>query len=96
MAYQIQYGKSTMKERIAILRSSKNIKLYKWSIIIAAVLIFSLLGHFGVLDFLIPGDHEVTKEAFNTLVEDVRDGERVSTAITAFCEEILSGAEYKD
>lgn len=96
MAYQIQYGKSTMKERIGKLRTIKNIEIYKWAIIGTAVLTIFLLGHFGALDFLIPGDRDVTKEAFNTMVEDVREGERVSEAITAFCEEIFAGAEYKD
>jgi hypothetical protein len=96
MAYQIQYGKSTIKERIAKIRSLKNLEIYKWAIIGTAMMTIFLLGHFGALDFLIPGDREVTKEAFNTMVEDVREGESVSEAITAFCEEIFAGAEYKD
>ena len=95
MAYYIQYGKITTKERIARLRSSQTFKLYNWIFVGILAVTISLLGRLGALDFLIPGDREITKAAFQTMVEDVREGERVSDALTAFCEEILAGADYK-
>ena len=54
-----------------------------------------MLGRAGVLDFLIPGDEAITRKAFQTMIEDVKEGERVSDAVTTFCEEILAGAEYE-
>ena len=96
MAYHIRYGKTTVKERIACLRSSENFKLYNWIFVGILTVAISLLGRFGALDFLIPGDREITKAAFQTMVEDVREGEHVSDALTAFCEEILAGADYKN
>ena len=95
MAYHIRYGKTTAKEFFARLRYSENFKLYNWIAISVLVFTISLLGKVGALDFLIPGDRAVTKEAFQTMVEEVREGERVSDALTAFCEEILAGADYK-
>ncbi len=43
----------------------------------------------AVLDFLLPGDPAVTQAAFSDLVEDVRSGESVPDAVTAFCREII-------
>ena len=95
MAYRIQYGKASKKERTALLHSSKKFYILKWGLAAAVVVLISLLGRFGFLDFLIPGDRDITKSAFQTMVEDVREGEHVKDAVIAFCEEIISSAEYK-
>ena len=96
MAYHIRYGKTTVKESIARLRSYKNFAKINWIAVGIMTVVVAILCRFGTLDFLIPGDREITKEAFQTMVEDVRNGERVSDALTTFCEEIFAGAEYKN
>ena len=95
MAYRIQYGKASKKEKDALLRNSKKLHIFKWGLIAVVVLLISIFGRFGYLDFLIPGDRDLTKSAFQAMVEDVREGECVKRAITAFCEVIIAGAEYK-
>ena len=94
MAYQIQYGKASPQERIAIMRYSKKTMRLKWVVAVVAIFATTLLARFGLLDFLIPGDREVTRNAFNTMVDDVQNGESVRTALTAFCEEILVNSGY--
>lgn len=66
---------------------------WKMAIIGGIVLLAVILGESGSFDFLIPGDNAVTRAAFGALVEDVKEGESVKTAITTFCMEILDGAE---
>lgn len=95
MAYQIQYGKPSKKERLACIQNPKKLKIGLYITVFLILLSIGLLGRLGKLDFLIPGDKQITKEAFHAMVEEVREGESVKEAITAFCEEILAGAEYK-
>lgn len=93
MSYHIQYGKTTKKERIALMRNSSKPAVIKGTVIGCVLLAVVLLGRTGCLDFLIPGDKAVTKQAFHTMLEDVQEGEDIKTAITAFCVEILEGAD---
>lgn len=93
MAYQIQYGKPSVKERLAIIQNSKKIKIITWAIVGVIILSLGLMGRLGLFDFMIPGDREVTKSAFRAMLDDVKQGESVKSAIAAFCEEILVSAE---
>lgn len=43
-----------------------------------------------IWDFLIPGDPQVTTEAFSTLVSDICNGENFSDAVTVFCRQIIN------
>lgn len=96
MGYRIQYGKITRMERVASPQASKKAAVVKTVIVVGVLVIAAFLGRLGFLDFLIPGDKEVTKEAFHAMLEDVREGEDVKTAITAFCAEILENADYEE
>lgn len=95
MGYRIQYGKVTKKEREAVMRVSKRTAILKRTAVGCLVIAMVLLGKFGFLDFIIPGDREVTKQAFQTMLEEVQEGQSVKTAFTAFCGEILDGANEK-
>lgn len=44
-------------------------------------------------ELLLPGDPEHTLQALNTLAEDMKEGESVKEAITAFCGNILEHAQ---
>jgi hypothetical protein len=90
MAYHIQYGKPGKIERFERLQKSSRYKIAKYVIIGMAILSLALLRRAGKLDFLIPGDKQITRDAFQTMVEDVKSGENIKSVVTAFCEEILT------
>ena len=96
MGYHIQYGKMTRIERLASRQISKKTITFKIGVALGVLAIAILLGQLGFLDFLIPGDKEVTKDAFYTMLDDVREGENVRVAIVAFCEDILDNADYEE
>lgn len=94
MGYQIHYAEaSVIKIPVAEQLVSKRSGSGRWIIICIIVLSLVFAGKFGYLDFLIPGDKDVTRQAFSTMVEDVKEGGSVRSAVTAFCQEILDNAE---
>lgn len=93
MAYQIRYEKIGTKPE----KSPK-----KWTGLIAAICVLALVtgavtvktvGLKWIQEVLLPGDPEVTAAALEGLVEDLKDGESLGRAVTAFCEEIMKNAE---
>ena len=96
MAYNIQYGRPSAKERRALLEHSSKVKVIKLSVVSAMILTFALLAKFGKLDFMIPGDNDVTKKAYHTMIDRVENGDDIKTAVTAFCEEVLTNADYEN
>lgn len=98
MGYRIDYGQPSDKRYPAFRRPN-----HLASMICGALVLFLLLtnafwpsGRELLRDLFIPGDPEVTSEAFSALIEDVRAGEDVSEAVTAFCREILSDDQMPD
>lgn len=97
MGYRIQYGQTVIKESLyETTLKKKPTAPIKWIAAGCILLALTLLGRTGGLDFLIPGNKEITKQAFSSMVDEVRDGEDIKTAITAFCVEILNGAKISD
>ncbi|MBQ7340855.1 MAG: hypothetical protein IJW41_01635 [Oscillospiraceae bacterium] len=47
----------------------------------------------GGWKWLLPGDPDKTQAALATLTEDIRAGESLGQAITAFCQEIVDNAQ---
>ena len=94
MGYRIDYGKTLTKQIIMDSNPAKQKRhLGKWIVVWCVLLSLALLGKCGCLDFLIPGDKEITKHAYATMIEDVREGKEIRNAVTAFCAEILNGAK---
>ncbi len=94
MSYQIQYGGSSAERYFKRKYKSKRPgRLPLWIGFCCILLAITLLGKLGYLDFLIPGSREITRSAFIEMVSDVQQGTDVKTAVTAFCQEILDGAE---
>lgn len=92
MSYKIQYSPESA-HIYPTTRKRKRMESYKWlgfAVVIAAVVWVRL---YGVPDFLIPGDPEITKEAMSVFVDKIRDGTGVKDAATTFCKMILDGAE---
>lgn len=65
-----------------------------WGCICAAMVVLAVIPAVRqwVLEFLIPGDAQVTTSAFSQFVSDLRSGEQLSDAVTTFCQEILAHA----
>lgn len=90
MGYKIQYGpelKTEIKSRAFWKKHWKAAALLTTT---AAALILVSLGEW---DLFLPGDADVTHRALTELTENIRGGESFSDAITAFCLEIIEGAE---
>lgn len=95
MPYRIDYGHpSDKKYPVPTIRS------HLLSLTAGAFTLFVLLtgtfwpeGREALRDLLIPGDPEITAEAFSTLVTEVREGEDLSEAVAAFCREIIFDGE---
>ncbi len=92
MGYRIQYEPDLdYKYKMA-----KEVKLKKvWitgAFVALCILLIAVLPSVRGLiwDFLIPGDPQVTTEAFSTLVSDIRNGENLSDAVTVFCRQIIA------
>lgn len=98
MGYRIVYGEDPGKKFGTGSRCSR------FGILtVCCFLLFLLLtnlfwpaGKQMLWELCIPGDAELTAAAFETMVEDIRVGEPISDALTAFCREVIDGAEDSD
>ena len=93
MSYQIEYNPE-LSSRYPVLQK-KGFQFSKYILVAVLICIITmwLLSKYEMLHFLIPGDSEVTKAAFSTLIEEVGNGSSVSDGIIGFCEEIISNAK---
>ena len=94
MSYKIQYSPESAHIYPAI-QKRKRIDLHKWfgfAVVVAAVVWIRL---WGIPDFLLPGDPEITKEAMSFFMDEIRNGIAVKDAVTTFCKIILDGAEIQ-
>lgn len=89
MAYRMEYGMTSPQMR-AVAKPKKMIKRNP-KLWIALALVIVAVIFFTSTDFWIPGDAEVTKNAVDRLVQDVKDGEQVVDAFATFCKTVLEG-----
>lgn len=91
MGYRITYEQSMI--RTTFLTKRVGVRNKKWLVtIIICILIGVTLSNGAVRNFLLPGDPAVTQKALNDLAVNLKEGEPVSDAITAFSREILNNA----
>lgn len=91
MGYRITYGQNVIKSKLPPDR--RTVVLRKWIVSALACLALVLaLSSKTVRHYLLPGDPVVTERALHELASDLRSGEKVSDAVTAFCREILDNA----
>lgn len=90
MGYVIEYSPQD-KRKYPITGNKRKGKRYVRWFLILVVLVCSLIPGIRTraVNLLIPGDDEVTKAAFQIMTEQLRAGEPVNDAVTAFCQEIL-------
>ena len=93
MGYKIQYNcvgrklESKKKSKAGIFAG-----LLVLLLVIAAVTVKSV-GLQWVREVLLPGDPAVTAAALEGFVLDIKEGDTLVDAITAFCQEIVNGAK---
>lgn len=95
MGYRIEYGSSGDLRKP--LKSKR-----PYSAIAAAACVLALVagaitvkqtGLTWVQEFLLPGDPAVTAAALENMVDNIKDGDSIAEAVTAFCREIVENAE---
>ena len=94
MGYHISYNKGDKRHFRNCKRSSAP---KRWVVVGCVIFLLSaiMLG-FQYAPFrnaLLPGDGEVTAHAVGVLINDLRSGESVREAITAFCIEVIESAQ---
>ena len=91
MGYRITYGQSARKTKLPHNRKAVLLKKLIFSALACLALVLALSTE-TVRHFILPGDPVVTERALVDLVLDLHNGEKVSDAVTAFCQEILDNA----
>ena len=93
MAYRIRYI-SFGEEKKA--EGRRNWKTLLAGLLVAMLLIGAMFVKIGelpfVMEYLLPGDPSVTAAALDGMVEDLKEGESIKNAVTAFCREIIEHA----
>lgn len=90
MSYSVHYGPEDRDKYPQTIRmkSSQRMKIVVAVAVTGALLWVKFLG---VPDVLIPGEPEVTKAAVVEMIQTLREGEALKSAVTAFCKNILNG-----
>ena len=92
MSYHIEYNPE-VNIRYPILKVKKRNKGSLAALFVFCAAVASLvIMKSGLLHFLIPGDPEVTIEAFSTMVEQIETGTSVGESLRSFCKEIIANA----
>ena len=92
MAYRINYSPETSK-RYPQIQKKLHVNWIKCSILLVLLLTVLWIKANGIPDFLIPGDPRVTRNAAETMLDDIRAGETLEKAVAVFCKEIIDAAE---
>lgn len=91
MGYRITY-ESPFKSENRKTFVKKTIYLKLISVVVIAFAVSFALFNTKLRRMILPGDPVVTERALSELVVDIREGQPVSDAVTAFCREILDNA----
>lgn len=90
MGYEIRYGATMVRTPLV---NNKRKALTVTIGLLAVVIIFFILGNaVDLRQYVLPGNPEITGNALNALASDIKEGESLGSAITAFCREIIEHA----
>lgn len=95
MGYRIEYDPK-LKRKYPIKVRFGNRKMLLLTVVVLGAFILGLIGVNNRSDFknwLLPGNPQVTEAALSSMIADIRAGEHVKDAITAFCLEIMENAK---
>ena len=92
MSYKIVYG--SQMHRVPIKGKGSPMAV---GIAVFLILVLYLAAGAGerFRELLLPGDAAVTGAALQNMVENLKDGEDLSDAVTAFCKEIVENAQTR-
>lgn len=91
MGYRITYKSTYMKNKTQDWQGKSNVLKWIFALIVCFFLLLAIFNT-EVRRLFLPGDPVVTERALSELVVDIREGQPVSDAVTAFCREILENA----
>ena len=89
MSYTIKYSPEEVK-RYPLVKKQRNYKI--WIVLCLTFVAILCMRIYGIPDFLIPGDPDITKAAADVMLELIKEGETLGDAFTVFCEEVIHGA----
>lgn len=94
MSYSISYDSGNMKKYAPQQKSRRYLPVLLLILALAVIGGYFRLaeGQAPLLSFLLPGADASTGEAIGAMLDDIRAGEHVSQAVTAFCMEIIRHA----
>lgn len=94
MSYRIEYDSFGNAKRYTGKKRTlpKEVLIGIGSVLVIAILLYTGLWQ-QLRSFFMP---DVSEMAFTVLVEELRSGESVSDAVTAFCEEVIENADISE
>ena len=93
MSYNIEYNPELHVRYPAFRIKKRRISVTAVFAVLFCVITGWIIAKNELLRFLIPGDPEVTAEAFSTMVDRIENGVPVGEGLLAFCEEIITNAQ---
>lgn len=90
MSYHITYNPD-LDQKYPFVRKSRCKLLTIAIVLLVCFVAVYVLAQSDIMYYLIPGDPQITVEAFFAMVERVGQGETVGNAVVGFCKEIISG-----
>ena len=93
MSYNIEYNPELHVRYPVLRKNKKRISFSAVLIMLFCIISGGIIAKSELLQFLIPGDPEVTAEAFSAMVEKIENGVPVGEGFLAFCEEIITNAQ---
>lgn len=95
MSYKIKYDVDIIKIPIhdKMKTGSKSLAIVAAAVCICLLLVSASSGIDNIKEWILPGNPKVTEAALDTLVTELRQGEPLNDAISAFCKEILVHAD---
>ena len=94
LAYKIEYdGQKFEQYKKTNVKTSRHNRTVLVFVFVIAMIICSIKSiRTSVLDYILPGDGPVTRQAANVLFQDLREGESFREAFADFCVEIFENA----
>jgi len=91
MSYYVEYNPELRRRYPQTKNRSSKVQLVLIGLLFMVVGIYTLM-RYNLLQYLIPGDSQVTTAAFSEMVKSVANGKTVSEAVFAFCRDIVIGS----
>ena len=93
MAYRIIYCNKNRVRKYRLM-TRKEALTFCGLVFIAAIIVLNIYGK-DILHALIPGDPEITGQAFSQLADNLKSGEPLQQAVATFCKEIIENADLR-